>query len=548
MAKKHAKLLSIILCILMLTSFAACGKGTAPSASEASASKAAGSKAAADPLGKYDSTVTLSTVRFLDSNVKFDAGNPAKKSLTENAWASAYQDQLNIKFNYLWTPNLDEYDSKWNVAIASGDIPDCASVDSTIYKELLDAGMVEDMTQYYNDYASDTYKKANTDDGGLTMRYMTTDQKLYGLPQNGTQPDTANLIFIRKDWLEKVNMPEPKTLDDLISVAQAFVKAKLGGQNTYGIFASKDITTLEGFFNSYGSYYDMWLKDKSANQLVYSTIQPQTKTALLKLQELYKQGLLSQDFSVKGGDTAGEDVASGKVGIEYGQFAQPLIDIKQNMDADKNAKWEVLTPAAADGSTYVSQASAIPGAFIFVKKGCEHPEAVVKVMNLNFKLFEEDPNHYASGTDGFEFHKYRFACETYMPWKNLNAYKAVSAAIVSKDTSKMNAEQKGYYDKIMEGTTAADKAYELVFGVDSTFSHVSDLKDHDQIITSLYESLPTDTQTSVGDTLKTTLDAAMMKVIMGADISTFDNAVAEWKKGGGDKITSELNEWYSSKK
>ena len=78
-------------------------------------------------------------------------------------------------------------------------------VGSTIYKTLLEAGLVEDMTGYYNDYASDISKHYVADDGGIAQSYRTVNGKMYSLPYTGTQPDGGDVLFIREDWLQKLN-------------------------------------------------------------------------------------------------------------------------------------------------------------------------------------------------------------------------------------------------------------------------------------------------------------------------------------------------------
>lgn len=101
-------------------------------------------------------------------------------------------------------------------------------------------------------------------------------------------------------------MTEPKTMDDLVKVAQAFKDAKLGGKDTIGLAISKNTTpgmndgqnNFGGFFNGYGAFYGQWNKDSSGN-LAYGTIQPEMKPALLKLQQMYKAGLVAPDFAVK---------------------------------------------------------------------------------------------------------------------------------------------------------------------------------------------------------------------------------------------------------
>lgn len=566
MGIKWIKVLSMALCTVLLISVTACSSGTGnqaskadtPLASEASQAvpETPQSNGPADPLGKYEETLVLTTVRALDSDVKFDANNPKYKSITDNVWSQLYKEALNIEFEYLWTPTTPEYETKWNIAIASGDIPDVAMVQQNTYKELVNAGLIEDMTACFEEYALDEYKQLNKDDDGLTIDFMTFDGKLLGLPMNGSQPDNVNLMFIRKDWLDKVGKPVPTTVDELVDVAQAFVDAKLGGEDTYGICVNKNINSgqnnIAGFLNGYGAYYNTWLLDNGS--LVFSTIQPQMKDALLKLQEMYKSGLLSQDFAVKDDGMVGADIASGKVGIAYGTFWAPLATMRENIVSDETADWIVVTPPTADGSLYKTQADAQPGNFIFVKKGIANPEAAVKLMNLGLVTPEKDANGVVYGNDletGIEVFKYAFGSGLLSaPWKNLVNHNMVVPALDSHDPSKLNEEQLAAYDQIVaaENGDRGGIGMDLVFGRDSTFKFVGEWKENGQILVNEFLSLPTDTMSTSSELLKTSLDAAILKVIMGDDISTFDKAVEAWKNGGGDKITSEVNAWYSSKK
>ena len=554
MCSKPIKAASMLICVLMLFSATACqSQGSAIVSSPSTSSVAA----KAEPMGKYTPEITVSTVRVLSSTTKFDTQNPDRASLQQNIWQKAYKDQLGINWDYLWTPNQDQYDQKWNVAIASGDIPDMAEVDATVYKALVQGNLVEDMTDIYKQYASDYYKKANTEDNGATMKYMTFDGKLLGLPINGSQPDNVNLLFIRKDWLKKVNMTEPKTMDDLVKVAQAFKDAKLGGKDTIGLAISKNTTpgmndgqnNFGGFFNGYGAFYGQWNKDSSGN-LAYGTIQPEMKPALLKLQQMYKAGLVAPDFAVKDSNKAGQDVVAGKCGMTYGTYWAPLGTIKDAMVADKNSDWECIEAPTADGSPYKTQGSSAPTNYLFVKKGCAHPEAAVKAINLSLKLKTDDYDHYCGASDGVEVFKYSFCDDIFMPWKNLDDWKADAEAIKTGDTSKLSPSATANYNFIKAGQAGdrANLAYDLVFGLNGTYKYINDLKDSNRIVVEAYQSLPTDTQVTKGNDLNTTLDAAIMKVIMGDDISTFDKAVAAWKTGGGDQITKEVNDWYSKNK
>ena len=47
-------------------------------------------------------------------------------------------------------------------------------------------------------------------------------------------------------------------------------------------------------------------------------------------------------------------------------------------------------------------------------------------------------------------------------------------------------------------------------------------------------------------TINEALNNAMIQVIMGADISVFEDGVAQWYATGGQDITDEVNEYYNS--
>lgn len=556
---KMKRMLGVIaVCALIVSSMGACGQKNAQDTDvkedvSTSGNETTGSKdIVADPLGKYEDEITITCVRTLDSTVKFEDGNPDRASLEENIWQRAYKEQLGINLEYLWTPTTEQYNAKWNAAMATNDIPDCAVVDAITYKALVEADMVEDMTDIFEEYASDAYKQAVADENSLSMNYMTFNGRLLGLPQTGTQADGVTLMFIRKDWLDKVNMEVPTTMEELRNVAKAFQEAKLGGEKTVGIAACNSvgpgIHAMKGIMEGYKAYYDIWVKDENGG-LVYGSITEQMREAVLELQKMYKEGLLPTDLATLDGSLAGESVVAGQCGITFGTFWAPLNSISDSAKADENAEWIVCGLPTSDGSSFTTSASATPSGYIFVKKGCKNPEAIVKMMNLGYKIIESADKNYNADDNGFEAFKFRFAYNAEIPWKNLNCQIAIADALPSGDTSKLSSNDKNAYDQVLAGMNGDRNGIGmlLTFGPESTFSMIGTLKEENRIVVNEYQALVTETMSSIGNDIKTNLDAAIYKVIMGDDISVFDKAIETWKKTGGDQITQEVNEWYSQK-
>ena len=462
---------------------------------------------------------------------------------------------LGIKLDYLWTPAADQYATKWNTSIASNDLPDMGWVDANTYKSLLQGGLVEDMTDAFDKYASDYYKEQVKIDGAA-QKFMTINGKLMGLPLTGATPDGINLLYIRKDWLEKVNLPEPKTIDELLNVAKAFKDAKLGGADTSGLCMGPYVFggqgDWEGFLNGFGAYVGIWLKD-SSGKLAYSSIQPEMRTALLKLQQAYKDGLIPKDFSVNSNPT--EALVSGKVGITYGTYWAPVVAIQDQMNKDPNSVWSVLPLPTVDGSPMKTQAwgDGLPTSFFFVKKGYEHPEAAVKIVNLGFKLDVEQYMKYNfNQATQIQVQSYRLVA-AWEPWRNLNSTIKVWDAMTSKDTSKLNDGELDSYNNITSyhaGTPDRAKlGYVLVNdSQNSSYSIIKQLRDENRIVLSEYKALPTDRMSQKQTLLDTNLNNAMIKVIGGGDISGYDEAAKAWLAGGGQDIADEVNAWFEQSK
>lgn len=562
MKKRLRILLAMTLVVSSLASLMACSGGDNGEKKPGDGGNSAevdpegvGEDVAIDPFGKYQEPITINVVRTMDSTVTFNEDYPETKSLEDNVWSHAYEDNLNIKLNYLWTPTGDEYNTKWNMAMSTKTLPDMGWVDAATYMQLVEADLVEDMTDVFEAYASDYYKEQVEADGGITRAFMTFEGRMLGLPITGTTPDAINLLFIRKDWLDQVNMEAPKTIDELVTVAKAFKDARLGGDGTYGIcmgpYEMAGECDWEGFLNGYGAYYNIWVDDGSGN-LVYSTTQPQMREAILKLQEMYAAGLISTDMAVN--PNVREDLVAGKVGIAYGTYWAPISAIQSSYNNDENAEWIVCELPTVDGSAASTQAwgNGSPSQFFFVRKGYEHPEAAVKIINLGFKLDVEDPATYNfHEASQIQVQQYRLvAC--WEPWRNMQSCYRVWDAIASKDESKLETvNDKDMYEIVtgfQDGTVDRSRiGYALVNAPEaSTYSICDQMNKEGRIILSQYTTI---TPAHISEKL-VTLDKkvmdAMLSVICGGDISAFDEAIEYWKANGGEEITQEVNQWYKT--
>ncbi|MDF2485744.1 MAG: extracellular solute-binding protein [Herbinix sp.] len=564
------KLLALLLVSVMVTSFlAGCSSKSENNTdnnttdNEVKPTQVVEEEVVADPFGKYEDGLSLRGTWLDTGGTIFVPGNPDYDSPEKNVFITAYKEKLGIDVIYDWvSSDTDAYNTKWNMAMAQNNLPDFGMVYAEQYKMLLDAGLVMDMTDLFEKYASDKYKEFLAADGGATLGYSTQNGRMMGLPITGAQPDSVALFYIRQDWLDKVGMQIPKTMDELQTVAQAFVDNKLGGEDTYGLVGSKESFGLDlgflGFLNGYGAYPDSWLVDDNG-KLFYGTTMEQTKAGLLKLQDMYAKGLINKDFAVTDKTIAKEDVASGKVGIAYGTYYLAS-GIADNAIKDSEANWVITEIPTVDGNKPVVQGSVSRSQFIFVNKDCKNPEAIIKLLNLEIDLiFNEDPEvvkKYTThlGPDGeknVQTSKYVASVQFCgMPWQNLTRYQeSVKALETGAEEFTLALSQTTYQNhlKYQDGDITQWNSYHI-FGPLGTFSVIDKIKQDNRILVDAYQAIPTETMTAKKSILVDSLNTAMTKVIMGEDISLYEDAVNDWNENGGQIMAEEVNTWYQNNK
>jgi putative aldouronate transport system substrate-binding protein len=540
--------------VLALVSLALYGGGRRDAGSDTAAPVAPAGRI--DPLGKYDPPISITTVRTLNSTIRFDQNDPDARSLEQNRWTRVYREDMGINLGYTWiAPDAESTTTKWNASIAAYDVPDFASVGDAIYKQLYDADLIEDMGSIFPAYATAELKSTLTQ---TDYQMMTMDGKLLGFPAGSKALHGTTVLFIRKDWLDKLGLKEPTSIAEVVAIGKAFKEANLGGPDTLALMFSNDVSggwsmnfgdgKWDGFMNGYGAYFNYWLKKNG--RLEYSDIQPEMRTALLALQDLNNQGLINKDIAVTTPIVAQEYVASERVGIFYATAWQPTQGMQSVVAKNPSARYiNVFPPSNVPGQVRPMQTNSPRAMRTYVKRGLRNPEAPVKMANLAYAYKFKDWKYYMTAGGDIVYFKY-------LPWGDCFApaeddlKKAVAireAELTGRTTPLDDASYQGQYDSYLlakEGKSAWQHL--ALWGPGGSFSTLYDQFLKGNLLINGYYGLPTETQSLKEQVIRAALTTAMFDVVMGADISVWDRAVARWKADGGDQITKEVNDWYQS--
>lgn len=509
------------------------------------------------PLGKYNPPIEVTTVRGdINQGFKYKNGD----TIDSNIWTRIFEEQYGIKVKNNWTVDESQYRQKLNVSIASGDIPDFLMVNKEEMMRLNDAGQLEDLTTILEKYGSPYLKEMLQQDNGVALKAATVEGKLVGIPRmqvNGGI-STGEMLWVRTDWLKKLNLPEPKTIDDVLRIATAFAKEdpdQNGKDDTRGLGVNNALFqmhgTLKGFFNGYKAYPDIWIKD-SSGKLVFGSIQPEMKSALEQLNKLYADGVIDQEFAVKPWDKLAEEIAAGKLGLAYGTVSDGGHIHSKNIDNEPNATWKPYPIVSVDGSPAVPQLQDTATNFYVVKKGTKHPEAMVQIANIYLKHYYEtnyapEPNPFISDADGVFPGKYH-PVQIDPLNVNLEAYKQVQEALKKGDGSQLGFPASVHFERLSQFKAGDAKLWfaTAVFGEEGSYSVIDYYNNNKLGVYSEFQGAATPTMSQKMSSLKKMQDETFTKIIMGqTPVSAFDKFVEDWKKLGGDRITEEVNEWYS---
>ncbi|MFD0681285.1 MULTISPECIES: extracellular solute-binding protein [unclassified Paenibacillus] len=227
----------------------------------------------------------------------------------DNPVLKEFEKRTNTKLNIMWTsPN--SYTDKINLVLASGEMPDLVKVldfNSSLMRQMIQQGAFWDLTPYIKNYPH-------------LMEYPSTvwektkiSGKNYLIPSVRPLHGGPGLPIVRKDWLDKLKLKVPETLDDMYNVMKAFAENDPDGngkKDTIPMVPRNDLSWVEGVLNHSNGKW----KEQNG-KLIDTTFEPGTREALLWLNKIYKEGFMPADYAIMK-ETQSEDlVKTGVAGI-----------------------------------------------------------------------------------------------------------------------------------------------------------------------------------------------------------------------------------------
>lgn len=499
-------------------------------------------------LAKYDPPIELTTIGTTSTARVYPPGD----DMNNNEWTRYLRDSLGIIVKKRWEG--DQLEQKTNQLIASGDIPDFFIATPMQLVQLHRADMIEPLTDIYTQHASAAVRAIVEQAGPEVMEAAKINGKLMGIPFTGVAKESVPVLWIREDWRRKLDLPKPKTMDDLLAIAEAFTKRDPDGNgkdDTYGLGLNKSLSMAIGFFNGYHAYKGIWIQD-SSGKLAYGSIQPEMKRAVGKLQEMYRSGQIDADFGIRESSKVHQTIGEGKVGMVFGDISPSSLYLQT-----PNSRWFAYPAPSSDMSpTMVQHGLNLNTGFWVVKKGTRNPEAILR-------MADEFISKFYANTDDDVYKKFNFDIATrtsiwlQAPVKMFKSYKnaEISAHLEpylrsgkdpeGEEKARLTPEEREKYGQIKDYLSGQSKDWAVIArnGLDGGGSVILDYVRHGQILPDRFYGSATKTMVQKQPNLLRLEEEVLTKMIMGASLDEFDIFVEDWKRLGGDEMTKEVNEW-----
>ncbi|WP_243023331.1 extracellular solute-binding protein [Clostridium sp. AM46-21] len=552
----------IISCVLIINLLILCGcgdSGATPSTRENAETKeeyeAALYTARTTPYGKYPEQLTYTLGKLSGAN---NSNLPDGETYENNAYTRLLNERLNVQNQDVFEAMDEQYTDSVTMVIAQNDLPDVMIVeDLDELQYLVDNDMIADLTDSYNNCMSDTIKNIYGSYGRDILDVVTFGGKIMAIPETNIS-DGPNLIWLRKDWMDALGLSAPRTLSDVEEIIRQFKEkdpGHNGAGNTVGLVCDTSLCggcgysseyTLDIIFAAYGAFPKQWIYDEDGN-VVYGSVQPEAKEALAHIHELYKDGILDQDFLMRTSSNLIELIVDGQCGSFFGPWWAPNNPLMQAVEQNKDAEWQPYLIATEESGLTSYHTQNPSGKYIVVRKGYEYPEIACKIVSVLFDYLryndrdnQEIVDYYKENVDptarpfaiNVDYNNALQIC-----YGELNHVFAGD-----KSADELNVLEYSYYEacesylKDAENASAEDWA--------AYTSRITACKILNDGRTNKVESLYFgETETMVTDwwSLENLESDTYLKIVTGeSSLDEFDRFVENWYQNGGETITKEV--------
>lgn len=430
---------------------------------------------------------------------------------------------------------------KLSLLFASNDIPDMIYTNwdnlGGTYKYAVDGQLIS-LDNLIAENAPD-FLNVLKKDNSVYENLVDVDKHIYYFPfiRSNEKLRVFEGFQIRKDWLEKLNLQVPKTVDNMHSVLKAFKEKDPNGNGTADeipLISDKKLSAIDQAMNWWG-ISDFYHENGTVK---CGWLQPEYKEYLKTMAQWYQEGLIDPDYLTCDATQFRSKAVNEQAGAWYGRAAGVLGTLETAM-ASINPEFSIV--AIPWLSTDGSNGYAMPSKYvenvinigIAITSKCKDPALAAKWCN------------YAYGEDGHLLFNFGIEGESYTMEDGIPTY----TELITKNPNGLSM-QEALSRYAVPGSYAFEQSIyyfdQFMTGSQKDAIDVWKKGDTSRTLATLKYS---DSELEVANNLKNEIDTYVgemqSKYIVGKEsIESFDSFVEKVKSMGIDKVIEVMQTAY----
>lgn len=520
------------------------------------------------PYGKYPEPIYLTTGKRSDPTAQWPEGD----NVDNNFFTRYTMDKINVQTKTIWSVDETAYVEKITLDMASDNLPDIFSISNDnylLFLTLVENGMLADLTEAYEKCANWYLKDTAASFDFAHFEPYTIDGKLYGIP-TGRYGYEHNMFWVRGDILDELGIKSEdiRTLEDIENLLVTFkekypdkIPLALNYQDpltNYGVsFSADPIAMLNG------AQPRQWVWDEDGS-VVYGSTQPGMKEALKTLNDWYTRGLIDMEFATRSGTGVMDALTTSGEALSWFApwwFGWNVSDLYTNVEG---AYVVPINAPLNDAGEYHVPWGPEAGSVMLISAKCEHPEAAIKLLNIDFDMtrgFDEEltrqwdnardennPDRLVVKMNQLEPGGINIEYNNVVPTFG----HGVKTYIETGDMSGLTCPMEVSETLMAAGYASGDPMYQDSYsrGVYLSRAIAAPMTDAENVI--IHKPAFTQVTPSYSDlwpSLLTLERVAMLQFVMGErPVDEFDSFVEQWLAEGGQTLTDEINEMVGTAK
>ena len=374
---KKRRLMAAAMAAVMLTgTLAGCSAKSETSGTEAAKGEAGASQAQTEETleGSLVSKEPKEFTVFLNfNNMPFDSN--------WQVWQEAAK-RTNVSLKGTISLSNSNEEEAFNMMMSSGNLADIIGyVDASSLEKLgRDGGMIP-LNDLIKEHAPNIQKVLD-EDARFRQTAYSLDGNIYQIPKN-QELKAAEFWWIRQDWLDKLNLKAPTTVDELHDVLYAFRNEDPNGnglKDEIPLFDRAGWKQPDEYLYLWDTSLEFYPRD---GKMKYEPLEENFKTGVSNMIKWYQEGLIDPEIFTRGASSR-DTLLGGDLGGCTHDWVSTANYNSTLQETIPGFQMVAIAPPADQNGVVKERVSRYPGVGWGISSQCKDPVTVIKFMDYFF--------------------------------------------------------------------------------------------------------------------------------------------------------------------